>query len=445
MKSDSFRKELWTIAVPVALQSLLTSSFAMIDQLMIGQLGQSAIAGVGAAARYINIFSIAAAAVASAAGIFAAQYISQNNTRSLWRTFTFSVVLSALLGVLFWAGGLFAGDWIASVYGQDLQMQACAASYLRIFVWSFGFQIVINLVSVILRCIGMANRCLLSSVIGAMMNTGLNWILIFGNLGAPRMAEQGAALASLISVSVSAVMLLYFFWKGCRSNNLHFALQLGGQEKGLAGTYIRTLIPLFVCEVMWVLGENVYAICYGALGTDAFSAVTMINTIMGLTMGLLSGLSVAAGIMTGQKLGQHDDSGAMQTGHRLIRMGWIFSGALAVICCLAAPLYVSLYAVDAAVRHTAMFIMFAFALYMPIKTENMIIGGGILRSGGKTQLTMYLDLFGTWCIGVPLALLGTFVFHWNIVAVYMLLSLEEVVRLILCFWIFRRQSWLATF
>ena len=208
--------------------------------------------------------------------------------------------------------------------------------------------------------------------------------------------------------------------------------------------YLGILAPILVCEFMWSLGENVYAAIYGNIGTDACAAMTMTGPIQGLMIGALSGLAQAAGILIGKSLGNEEYDKAYKDSKRLMWYGLAGSLVLSVALVLLGQFYVRIYNVEPQVRTMAYQLLVVFAIVSPVKVQNMILGGGIIRSGGKTQYVMWVDLIGTWIFGVPLGLLSAFVFDLPITYVYFILSMEEVVRLLISVVIFRKRRWMRT-
>lgn len=208
--------------------------------------------------------------------------------------------------------------------------------------------------------------------------------------------------------------------------------------------YLGILAPILVCEFMWSLGENVYAAIYGNIGTDACAAMTMTGPIQGLMIGALSGLAQAAGILIGKSLDNEEYDKAYKDSKRLMWYGLAGSLVLSVALVLLGQFYVRIYNVEPQVRTMAYQLLVVFAIVSPVKVQNMILGGGIIRSRGKTQYVMWVDLIGTWIFGVPLGLLSAFVFDLPITYVYFILSMEEVVRLLISVVIFRKKRWMRT-
>lgn len=208
------------------------------------------------------------------------------------------------------------------------------------------------------------------------------------------------------------------------------------------GFLASVLQPLFVCEASWSLGENVYAAIYGRMGTEQSAAMTLTAPIQGLAIGALCGLSQAAGVIVGKRLGGEDYDGAYRAAKRLMVYGAVGASVLCAVVLLTSGAYVEIYQVSRTVKRLTRQILFVYALAAPFKVLNMILGGGILRSGGRTAYVMGIDMLGTWGFGVPLGLLGAFVWRLPIASVYLLLSLEECIRFAISMAVFRRKRWM---
>lgn len=208
------------------------------------------------------------------------------------------------------------------------------------------------------------------------------------------------------------------------------------------GFLASALLPLFVCEASWSLGENVCAAIYGRMGTEQSAAMTLTVPIQGLAIGALCGLSQAAGVIVGKRLGGEDYDGAYRAAKRLMVYGAVGASVLCAVVLLTSGAYVEIYQVSRTVKRLTRQILFVYALAAPFKVLNMILGGGILRSGGRTAYVMGIDMLGTWGFGVPLGLLGAFVWRLPIASVYLLLSLEECIRFAISMAVFRRKRWM---
>lgn len=440
ISNQEYRRDLWQLALPVTLQCLLQSSFSVIDQVMTGQLGSTSIAAIGLGGKFISLLTVMVQAIAAVAGIIIAQSVGKKDRKEMGRGFYTNLLLVLVLAAVFTVASIIIPGKIMAVYSGDGITVDRAASYLRIYAISFIPMAVTSILSAYLRCVGKAAIPLYAGICAAVFNTGLNYILIFGKFGCKKMGIQGAAWASVIAqVAGCIVLLAVFLWKNRKETRLPFGIYVRREE---VKDYLHILVPMFICEFFWVLGENVYAFIYGHIGTKACAAMTLINPIVSLMIGALSGISQAAGIMIGKLLGANEKEKAYATSKKLMKTGLLGSLLLSVFLLLLKSYYVRIFQVEADVRSMTEMVLIAFAVISPVKVQNMILGGGILRSGGKTKYVMGIDLVGTWMFGVPLGLLSAFVLGLPIAWVYFILSLEEGVRLLISWGIFRRKNWM---
>ena len=438
---DHFFKAVCTLAIPVALQSMLQSSFSMVDQIMIGQLGEINVAGVGLAGKFSSIYSVVISAIGAVAGIMIAQYLGQKNRSEVRRSFFTNLLLGAGIAGMFMVICTLFPNQIMGAYTRDVQTRQAAAEYLMLISGTFVPMAGATLLSTLFRCLEKPRLPLYASILSALLNTGLNYIMIFGKLGISPMGVRGAAFATVISQCANFLLMLLMLSK----NGFLLKSNEGEPTATLRmnwGQYWSMLLPLLVCEVVWSLGENVYAAIYGHMSTDASAAMTLTNPIQGLVIGALCGLSQAASVIIGKHLGSGENEEAYWSAKKLMLYGAIGSALLSVIVMIASKAYVGIYQVDNAVKTMTMQILFAYAIVVPFKVLNMILGGGIIRSGGRTKYVMFIDMVGTWCFGVPLGLLSAFVWKLSIPYVYFLLSLEECIRFGISLIVFHRRKWM---
>ena len=440
---SKFIKSLCKIAVPVTLQSMLQASFSIVDQIMIGQLGETNISAVGLGSNFSLIFSVVIGAVGAVAGILIAQFMGAEDKKEAWCSFDVSLICGIMISALFLlAAGAFPLQ-ILGLYTEDMNIINTGAVYFRIVAFSYIPMAVSNILSAWLRCREYATIPFLASFGAVAVNTGLNYLLIFGKFGFPRMEIKGAAIATLVSQLFNLVFIVIGFVVCNRRDGDKPVLSLRFKKITIRD-YLVMIMPILVSEFLWSLGQNVESAVYGHLGTSNLAAYTLTGPIQGLIVGALSGLSAAAGVMIGKRLGRKEYDEAYAESKKIMYAGLAGSVVVASLLILLAGVYTGLYRVDNSVKELGKILLIVFALYAPVKVENMILSGGIIRSGGNTKIIMVIDIVGTWCIGIPLCLLAAYVFRWGIVGVYALLTTEEIFRLAVALVIFRKRKWMIS-
>lgn len=440
---SEFMKSLCKIAIPVTLQSMLQASFSIIDQIMIGQLGETNISAVGLCGNYSLIFSVVIGAVSTVAGILIAQFVGADDDKEAWCSFDISLICGIIISALFlFASGIFPTQ-ILRLYTNDIRIINTGAVYFQIVAFSYIPMAISTVLSAWLRCKEHATIPFLASLGAVAANTGLNYVLIFGKLGFMPMGIKGAAIATLVSQLLNLLFIFIGFVVCIRKNGDKPILSLHFRKITLRDYFIM-IMPILVSEFLWSLGQNVESAVYGHLSTANLAAYTLTCPIQGLIVGALSGLSAAAGVMVGKRLGKKEYDNAYAESKKIMFAGLIGSLIVSTLLILLAGTYTRFYRVDNLVKELGKTLLIIFALYTPVKVENMILGGGIIRSGGNTRIIMIIDIIGTWCIGIPLCLIAAYVFHWGIVGVYTLLTTEEIFRLVVSLVIFKRRKWMIS-
>ena len=442
MRRKSLFQTVAGIAVPVGLQSMLQSSFAMIDQLMVGQLGSTAVAAVEVASRPAFIYSVVVGAVAAIAGIMISQYMGMKDEDMADRSLSVNLAAIILLALLFMGLCLLFPEQIVRIFiKDDLAVLAPGKDYLIRIVWTYLPMGIASILSVMVRCADRAAYPLYAGLSSAAVNTALNYVLIFGRFGFPALGVAGAAIASVISQMVNVLLIAAMFYRvRIRGRVFRLSFSLGAEGWKQFGWM---LFPILVNEFLWSIGQNVNTFIYGHIGTAELSAMALTGPVQGLFIGALSGVSQAAGILIGKHLGAREYEEAYQESKTVMWYGLAGSLALSVLLIWLKGPYVRLYQVEQEVQQTAATLLLVFALLAPVKVANMILGGGIIRSGGKTAYIMAIDMIGTWLVGAPLGLLTAFVFRLPVQWVYFILSQEELVRLVLGLIVFRRKRWMG--
>ena len=413
---------------------MLQSSFSMV-----GQLGDKSVAAVEIAGKPSFIYAFVIGAISTITGIMISQYIGNQNREAEEKSICVNFLVMILTGLTFLSVfGLFRNPFV-EMFTEEEQVIAEGSTYLGIISWTFIPLGICSILGTALRCRDKSTWPLYIGIFSALLNTGLNYCLIFGNFGAPRLGIAGAAYASVISQAAGALISFWCFYR--LYGRIRISLSLG---KAGYSQYFMMLLPIVLNEFFWSVGQSVYTYVYGHMGTNELAGMSLTGAVQGLTMGALSGLSQAAGILIGKRLGSREYDAAYEDSKKLCGLGAAGSLVFTLLLIMIRNPYVQLFNVSGDVRGIGADIMAAFAILMPVKVQNMILGGGIIRSGGKTKYVMMIDMMGTWLIGVPLALLTGLYFKIPVIWVYFVLSQEELVRLIISVFMFRSRKWMHT-
>lgn len=436
-----FKKKLFEIALPVTVQCLMQSSLSLIDQIMIGSLGSQCIAGIGLAGKFTSLFSVTVAAIVTAAGILISQYFGAKNEKGVRDSFYLPLYLSLFLVVIFSLLSVFIPVQVMSLYANDKNTVEKAASYLIFRTPGYLASVITMFISTLFRNMNRAKLPAIAGIIAIITNTMMNWFLIYGIWIFPRFEEVGAAMATVISQLVEMLIVLTLFIREKKNKNLYLKPTLHFSKEFCKNAFA-ILMPILIGEFLWSLGENVYAVIYGHLGTEDCAAMTLMYPIQGISIGALCGLSSAAGIIVGNSLGADENDKAYSQAIDFVKLTVGAGLAIGIIVCAISPVYVKLFNVAPETRLITIKILIAFALVFTAKVFNMVVGGGVLQSGGQTKFMTLINIIGPWAFGVPAGFLSAYCFKLSIWWVYLILSLEEYVRLIISVWLLKSKRWM---
>ena len=426
-RDSQYYQRLVRIALPITLQNFIMSTLNMVANVMIGQLGETAVAAVGLAGQIFFLLNLALFGLASGAAIFTAQFWGNRDIPNIRRVVGISLVFSMAVGLFFWAIAIFLPETALSIYSKDEAVVALGSQYLRIIGWAYLFFAVSIVYALALRSTGEVKVPLMVSISALGVNILLSYGLIFGHFGLPKMGIQGAAVAALIARLLECAILLGVTYKR-RLPPAVMIKDMVGIPLSFVTKVLRRVIPVTLNEVLWSLGITVYYIIYARIGTEAIAAMNIASTVDMMAMVLFIGIANACAILVGNLIGAGEEREAHRYAGRTIGLGIIGGVVMGVLIIAFSGPILSLYNVSAQVITNAEAILRVIALFFWVRISNLIIFIGVLRSGGDTRFAFILDAGTIWVIGVPLALIGGFVLHLPVQYVYMMAMVDEVTK-----------------
>ncbi len=436
-----FQREVLQVALPVTAQATIISLLSLTDQVMVGQLGETAVSAVGIVSKITSILTVMLTGIATATSVFCAQFWGNGQRAQIHQVFGIALRFSMTVTILMLLAALGWPHLLISVFTTDGSVLAAGGAFLRIIAIGYVPTTLTLLYAAVLRSAKLVKLAMYAGISSVILNVVLDYLLIFGSFGAPRLGLQGAALATTIArfTELGIIVVVSYYTRNIAAVTRWSDTYCS--EPGLRKRFLLVALPLSVNELLWILGESAYAAVYGRMGTGSLAAMSMTFPLQGLSIGFMSGLSTAAAVLIGQRLGRSDFVEAKSYGKRLTGLGIGLSVVIGALLAFGAPYYAKLYALSAEVQHSGVLCLFVFSGFMWVKVANMILCGAVLNSGGDSRFVLIMESSATWLLGVPLAIVGAFVLELPVAWVYFLLSLEEVVRLIAGFWRFRSGRW----
>jgi putative MATE family efflux protein len=428
-KDRIFYNKMFAIAIPIMLQNLMSSLLNMVGTVMVGVLGEAQIAAVGLANQVFFVFFLLIYGINSGCGIFIAQYWGNKDEDNIRRMVGFSVVVGALVGLLFTMIVLFLPRQIMQLFTVDNAVIEYGILYMRFVSFSYILTSVSIAYSFAARNIGDVSVPMFIGAVSLIINGVFNFILIFGYLGFPRLEVEGAAIATVLARLVETMALVYWVYIVRKNKVISPRLK---DIKRLNLKYIRniltTAIPVILNDVFWALGMTMYSAAYARIGTAAIAAIQIANTAQNIFIVISIGLASSCAVMLGNEIGSGDKERAMLYAKRFLIIGTSAGLVLGVILILISPIVLLMFSNSQAVQQLAQKIMLIMGIFLWCRFMNSILVVGVLRSGGDTTFSMILETCSVWLVGVPLAFAGALWWHLPVYLVYTLICLEELIK-----------------
>ena len=436
-----FYKKMLVIALPVTLQNFITSFLNMLDTVMVGRLGETEIAAVGIANQYFFLFIMFLIGLSAGCSVFIAQFWGKQDLRNIKRIMGVGLSSAILVSLVFTVLGLLFPREVMALFNQDPQVIALGAGYLRIVLVSYFFTAVTFVYSFSLRSIGQAISPMVISAVALIINAFLNYMLIFGKFGAPAMGVEGAALATVIARVVETVLLITYIYsrKGVLAATLR---ELTDFSFEFVKKSYHTIFPVVLNEMCWGLASLVYEAVYGRMGTQAVAAIQICNTINNLFLIVAFGLASAASVMVGNSIGAGEEQLSKDYARRFSFLSVGAGVGLGLLLAVSSPAILSIFNVSDTVREASQNIVYISSAIFFIRALNIILIVGILRGGGDAKQAFIIEGSTMWFIGVPLTIIGAFVFQQPVYIVYALAMIEEICKCILCLMRLKSGLWI---
>ena len=424
-----FYKEAVAIAIPISLQSMITMGVNLLDNIMVGSLGETVMSATALANQYVNIFHICCMGIGMGASVLTARFFGMKDDLNLKRALTIMLRFCFGLSLLFTVPAILTPGTLMRVYTPDQTIIMEGLKYYR-FIWPClilqGLSLTCTLV---LRTTGQVQLPLYTSIGAFLVNVFFNYILIFGKLGAPRLEIMGAAIGTLLArVFEFLVICGYLFFIdqkiGYRFRDLFMKCD------SLMKEYITISIPVFVSDTLLAFGNSMVAVIMGHIGKEFVSANAITTVTQQLSTVLIQGISHAGCIMTGHTLGRGETEKAITQAWTFYIGGFVFGAIGGIIILLLADPVIAMYRITDTTKAVARELMYSIALIVMFQATNSIMMKGVLRGGGDTRFLMVADIFFLWVLSIPLGALAGLYFHMSSFWIYFFLKIEHVIKAI---------------
>ncbi len=434
-----FNKKLFSLVIPIALGQLMLAVVSASDAIMLGLISQNKMAAVSLATQITFVENLFLAAMTIGLSMLAAQYWGKKDKAAVERIFAYVMKITVLIAFVFFVAALFFPSLLMKLLTDEPILIEGGAEYLRLVSPSYLLTGISQIYLCILKNSGRAKSASIISCACMVGDMLMNIVLITGLLGFPRLEIAGAAVSTVIARAIETAWCMLAV---LRKNGVRLRIKsIIHTDRLLRRDFWKYTAPVLGNEIVWGVGFTMFSVIMGHLGSDAVAAVSIAGIVKNLACCLCLGLGSGGGIMIGNELGGGQLERAKVYGSRLCAMS-ILCGALSGGVLLAfSPFVLSISNLsDTATEYLKQMLVIC-SYYIIGKSVNSTAIAGIFCAGGDSKFGFICDTVVMWCIAVPLGFVAAFILKLPVIAVYFIVSLDEVLKLPAVYINYKKYKW----
>ena len=438
-KDNELAQQMLHLVVPIAIQQFMLALVSATDALMLGFVDQTSLSAVSLAGQVQFVLNLFVAGIAAGCGIMIAQYWGKRDAASIEKVMPVALYTNLLSGGIFTVLALMIPGGLMRIFTNDPLLITNGASYLRAVALSYVFCGISQIYLILLKNTGHAALSSKISSSAVIINIILNAILIFGLFGAPRLGIVGAAYAT---VTARLVELVWAYFAVRHTH--HVAIRWSGilyTSKVLTKDFWYYTTPALGAALVWGIAFVLYSVILGHMGSDAVAANSIASIVKSMVQCVIRGVSAGAGILVGNLLGANELEKAKTYGGRITRISILIGVVTGTILIILSPFVSHVAPMSDTARGYLQFMMVVLGFNLMGQSVNTTVLDGIFCAGGDAKFDMIGNLGAMWCFSVPLGFITAFVFHAPVWLVYIIISLDEIVKLPAVYKHYKKYVW----
>ncbi|HBI6881974.1 TPA: MATE family efflux transporter [Clostridium perfringens] len=426
-RDKRFYKLLFSIALPIAVQNLITSMVSMVDTLMVGALGEIQLSAVSIANNLFFVLTILMFGLAGGSNIMISQYWGKGNVKTIHKILAIMYRVCLLITGIFIFIALFLPKYFMGIFSTDKAVIDFGASYLRIVCIGYLFYSITNCTIMMLRSVKTVSISIIVYTASLVVNSILNWIFIFGNLGAPELGIRGAAIATICAriTEFSIVLVFMFIYERKIGLKIEHLLKL---DKEILKDYVGLCTPVLCNELLWAIGASMISVIVGRMGTEVVAANSINGVAHQFVTVFIFGMSNATAVIIGNTIGEGKKEKAKEYAYSIGIFSVVMGCISGLMILLIKPFVVNFYNVSYSTKLIAMEIMTVTSGIIVFQSLASNFMMGVLRGGGDAKFVLINDLIFMWLVAIPGGFFVAFVLELPVALVFLVIKCDEILK-----------------
>ncbi|EHK2345378.1 MATE family efflux transporter [Clostridium perfringens] len=426
-RDKRFYRLLFSIALPIAVQNLITFMVSMVDTLMVGALGEIQLSAVSIANNLFFVLTILMFGLAGGSNIMISQYWGKGNVKTIHKILAIMYRVCLLITGIFIFIALFLPKYFMGIFTTDKAVIDFGASYLRIVCIGYLFYSITNCTIMMLRSVKTVSISIIVYTASLVVNSILNWIFIFGNLGAPELGIRGAAIATVCAriTEFSIVLVFMFIYERKIGLKIEHLLKL---DKEILKDYVGLCTPVLCNELLWAIGASMISVIVGRMGTEVVAANSINGVAHQFVTVFIFGMSNATAVIIGNTIGEGKKEKAKEYAYSIGSFSVVMGCISGLMILLIKPFVVNFYNVSYSTKLIAMEIMTVTSGIIVFQSLASNFMMGVLRGGGDAKFVLINDLIFMWLVAIPGGFFVAFVLELPVALVFLVIKCDEILK-----------------
>lgn len=426
-RDKRFYRLLFSIALPIAVQNLITFMVSMVDTLMVGALGEIQLSAVSIANNLFFVLTILMFGLAGGSNIMISQYWGKGNVKTIHKILAIMYRVCLLITGIFIFIAVFLPKYFMGIFTTDKAVIEFGASYLRIVCIGYLFYSITNCTIMMLRSVKTVSISIIVYTASLVVNSILNWILIFGNLGAPELGIRGAAIATVCAriTEFSIVLVFMFIYERKIGLKLEHLLKL---DKEILKDYVGLCTPVLCNELLWAIGASMISVIVGRMGTEVVAANSINGVAHQFVTVFIFGMSNATAVIIGNTIGEGKKEKAKEYAYSIGVFSVVMGCISGLMILLIKPFVVNFYNVSYSTKLIAMEIMTVTSGIIVFQSLASNFMMGVLRGGGDAKFVLINDLIFMWLVAIPGGFFVAFILELPVALVFLVIKCDEILK-----------------
>ena len=441
LDKTSFRKTVLAFLLPMAIQNLINVAISSTDVIMLGRYSEVTLSASSLASQIQFILILLLFGIGSGATVLTAQYWGKKDIKSIEKVMAISIKVAFTLSLFFFVFAFFFSKNAMRLFTNDESTILEGIKYLKIVSFSYLTTSISIVYLVTMRSV---ERVVISTVTYATSFVStfiINYLLIFGNFGFPKLGIRGAAIGTLIARLIELGIVFYY-----NSKNHHFVSikwkYIKSLDPILKKDFLKYSSPTMMNELLWASGTATGVAILGRLGNSIVAANSITSVVRQLAMVFAFGLANTAAIMVGKEIGKKDFHTAEIYSKKLLLYSFLSSLLGVVLLLIAKPFIIKKFSLNIEVENYLNFTLNILFYYIPLQSISAVLIVGVFRAGGDTKFALIADILPLWCGSVLISAFAAFYLNLPTKIIYLLIMSDEIIKQPLIIWRYRSKKWI---